>query len=137
MCCSISEKLYLKLDDCSLVIIEVAIIWRRENGDNCWKFFSPRPFVHLETFCLCLVCADDRYYFVSLEKSLSEFAAEKVRASTNFIGFDEVITVSVFIIDRVCPHQITEKSILRNFSISVDLLDVIELSDESGTVLSS
>lgn len=32
------EMTYFKLDDSSLVVVDVAVVWCREDGDNDWKF---------------------------------------------------------------------------------------------------
>lgn len=59
MCYSIYEESYLELDDCSFVVIEVAIVGRGEDSDYGWKLFGAAPMIHLKPISLGLMCPDD------------------------------------------------------------------------------
>jgi hypothetical protein len=80
--------LYLKFDDGAFVVVEIAVIRSRENGDNCWKFLSSRPFIHFEPVSLSLMSTYDRNNFVFLKKLLSELASKEIGTSSHLIIFD-------------------------------------------------
>lgn len=68
--CSELDLNYLEFDDSSLVVIEIAVVRCREDGDDRWKLLSPRPLVHLEALRLSLMGSDYRQYLVLLEELL-------------------------------------------------------------------
>ena len=54
-CCSKLLYFYLELDDCPLVVVEIAVVGSREDGDDSWELFLPSPVVHLEPVGLSLM----------------------------------------------------------------------------------
>ena len=129
--------MYFKFDYSAFVIIEVTIIGCREDGYNCWEFLGSRPFVHLESLSLGFVGPYYRYDSSFFEKTFGQFATKKVRAPPHIIRLDEVVAVSGFRVDWICPNEVTKQSSPRNLSKPIDSLDVIELPQPMATDLSS
>lgn len=48
--------------------------------------------------------------FILLEELFAELSAEEVRTASDIVGFDNFLTVTVIVVDRVRPHQIAEHS---------------------------
>lgn len=78
--------MYLEFYDSSFVVVKIAVVGSRENGDHCWEFLGSWPLVHFESLSLGLVGPDDWYYFGLFEELFSEGSAEKVWASSDIIG---------------------------------------------------
>lgn len=80
---------------------------------------------------------DDRYHLIALKKSLGQLAPEEVGAPAHVVVFDQILAVSVFIVDWIRPHEVAEESGFGYFPEAVDLADIVELSGGVGTDLSS
>jgi len=128
---------YFELDDCGFVIIEIAVVRRREEGDDCWEFLSSGPFIHLEPLSLRLVGPDYRNDLVLLEETLRQLVPEKVGTPAYLVVLHQLVAVPGLVIDGVRPDHVAEESALGDLAEAVDLLDVVELGEEEGTVLSS
>lgn len=76
---------YLEFYDCGFVIIEIAVIRSREEGNDCWEFLRSGPFIHLESLSLRLMGTDDRDDLVLLEEGLGQLITEEVRTSSHLV----------------------------------------------------
>lgn len=128
---------YFEFDYCSLVIIKVTVVWCRKYCNNSWKFLRSRPFIHFESFSLSLMCPNHRNHFIFLKESASELTTKKIWASSHLICLNNPFTKSTFIIDWICPHEITEKAIFRYLPKAINFSDIVKLYYEKDTVFSS
>ena len=76
---------YLEFYDSSLIVIEIAVIWSRKDGDDCWELFGTRPFVHLESFCLGLMGSNDRNNFILFKEMLGQLAPKEIGTPSRVI----------------------------------------------------
>ena len=60
---------YLELDDCAFVVVEVAVVGGRKDGDYGGELLLPAPVVHLEAVGLRLVGSDHRQQPVLAQKT--------------------------------------------------------------------
>jgi hypothetical protein len=52
------EGVVLELDDCPLVVIDIAVVWSAEDGDDDGKVLTSVPPVHFVAIHLGFVCPD-------------------------------------------------------------------------------
>lgn len=82
--------------------------------------------MHLETFLLDLMTAENRQQTVLSQKLLNRFLTKVVGAVTLWVLF-EVTMDGLFVVHRVSPHQVTEYTIEGNLLLAIDLINLIEL----------
>jgi hypothetical protein len=118
---------YFELDDCALVVVEVAVVGGGEDGDDCGELLCARPLIHLEPLGLRLVRPDDGDDLVAFEEALRQLAPEKVGAPPHLVVLYQILTETVLVVHRVRPHQVAEQPSLRDLAETVDLADVVQL----------
>ena len=50
---------YFELDDCSFIIVKIAVVGSREDCDDSGELLLSSPVVHLESVCLSLMSPND------------------------------------------------------------------------------
>ena len=63
-------------DDCTLIMIFTAIIWRAEYGDYRWECLMATPTMHLVAVNLDLMCTDDRNEVVLAQNLFDRIQSE-------------------------------------------------------------
>ena len=75
----------LKLDNCTLVVVNITIVWSRKNCDHNWELARAVPFVHLVSVELCFMSTQNRQKLIFLKESICGVVAKEIRTSTNVI----------------------------------------------------
>lgn len=110
-------------DNCSLVMIFAAIIWRAENCDYRWECLMAAPTVHFVAIDLDLMGANDgnevvlaQDLFDGVQTELDGTLSLHIFAETEFAGFS--------ILHWVGPEEIAEEAVKGRFDESVDRVNV-------------
>mmetsp|Transcript_19137 Transcript_19137/g.38634 ORF Transcript_19137/g.38634 Transcript_19137/m.38634 type:complete len:271 (+) Transcript_19137:1903-2715(+) len=117
------QRIVLKLQNCALVVVAVAVVGSREDRNHCRE---PRPrvgLVHFVPFQLGLVGPDDREQLVLLEEHSSRLTPEEERTPADVVGKKRSHLRDVIFLLFICgvaPENVTEKSISGRFHESVD-----------------
>ena len=120
------DFLTFEFDNCSFVIIYIAVIWSREYCDDYWKTLARIPLMHFITFKLCLVSSDHRKKIVFLEKFVDCFLTKEIRATSNLVCFKKLITIAIIILNRIRPQNITEKTCSRRFLHAFNFIQIFK-----------
>ena len=76
---------YFKFDDCTLVVVHIAIVGSREDGDHDWEFRWSIPFVHLVPVELGLMSSQDGQKSVFVEESIGCRLPKEIRTSSYIV----------------------------------------------------
>lgn len=115
----------IELQNCSLVVVNVAVVRRAENRDHCWKLFGVLVvLVETVTFQLSLVSPDQAYELVGLQQRLDCPVSKEPAAAPHLIPLVLDVDVEVVVLDWVRPQQVAEEPCLRGLPEAVDSVDV-------------
>lgn len=120
------QTIILKDKHARLVFVGAAIVWRREDCDHVGERVLRAPLVHVEAFLLDLVPAENRQHLVLSQQLFHRLLAEVVRAVAFGVLF-EVSVHSFLVLHGVRPQKVAENAVQRDFSESVDLVDLLQL----------
>lgn len=62
------KDFYIKLYDCSFVVVSVTVVGSRKNGDHQRKIVVLVPFVHFEAFELGFMSSDDSEKLICIQE---------------------------------------------------------------------
>ena len=91
------ESVLFELDYGALVVVHVAVIWSREDGDHHWELRGPVPLMHLVPIELSLVSSQDREQLVFMEELVGGLLAEEVRTASHVVLLKPLRTAALFI----------------------------------------
>ena len=96
---------YIEFDDCTLVVVDIAIVWSWEDCDDQWEV-GITPLMHFVAFNLSFVSSDDCQKLICFQKAGGGFSSVEVRTSSNIVEFVFFLALSIVIVDRICPQEI-------------------------------
>jgi hypothetical protein len=79
------QSIIFKLNNGTLIIVNIAIVRSRENSYNYREILRTVPSVHLVTFDLCLVSSNHTKKVISLQELVCCVNSEEIRASSDLI----------------------------------------------------
>lgn len=93
----------LQLDECGLVVIEIAIIRRTKHRNHSRQLLLSLPTIKPKPLQLRLVPPDNTNHLRPVHKVSTQLISEVIRAPSNLIERDHLVGFSLWMIDRISP----------------------------------
>lgn len=90
-----------KLNDGALVVVDVAVVWSRENCNHCREFLCAVPFVHFVSVKLSFMGPQYREELVLLKKGISCLLSKEIRTASDIIRYELLRARTPIIIYRI------------------------------------
>ena len=104
---------YLKFNDSSFIIVDIAVVWGWEYSDNHRELSWAVPLMHFISIKLGLVGPQDTQKLIFMQESVRGILAKEVWASTDVVS-QEPLGASAFVIFYgVRPEYVAEKTYSR------------------------
>jgi len=120
------QGIVLKFDHGSFIVVDVAVVGGREDGDDDREVGVAVPAVHLVAIELGLVRPDDRDQVVALEEAVDGVVPVEVAAPPHVVDPVDVLANPVVVVDGVGPEQVAEDPLPGGFLKSIDLLYIFK-----------
>lgn len=119
----------LVLQNSGLVVVDVEIVGRAEDGHDAGKAGRARLPIHAIAGVLGFVCTDDREQIVLLEEGAGGRVGEEVGASSHVV-VDEILRRLLLaeIFQRVGPQDVAHQPMRRRLAEAVNLFPSISIS---------
>jgi hypothetical protein len=112
----------LVLQDSSLVVVHVQVVWRAEDGHDTWETCRPSLSVHAVSGILGFVRPNDGEQIVLFKECACGGVREKVRASSDMVVDEEVVGLLLSkLLERVGPENITHQAVRGWFPETINL----------------
>lgn len=126
------DRIILNTNNCSLVVIEITVVGSGEHGNESRAFLLPEPLIHLEPISLCLMSSDNGQQAVGLIKLFGQCLTKKVRAPSTIVHLHQSIKITLAIINRISPHQVTKRPFPGNLPEPLNPRNIVEGLDIRG-----
>ena len=127
------HNVVLVLQNRSLVVVNVQIIWSREDGHHAWETGCPGLTVHPIASVLSFVCTNDGKQIVFLQEGAGRRIREEVRTTSDVV-VKEVVAGFLLteVLERVCPEDIAHQTLCGGLPEPVNLVNhwLISRSDD-------
>lgn len=108
------------------VLVHVAVVRRREDGDNHREIPRAIPPVHLKSLSLSLMRSNNTQTLGLFQECLDRRIPKEIRAPPHIIILKGRLRMAIVVIDGIRPHQIAQYALFGNLLKAVDFCDVLQ-----------
>jgi len=110
------------LENSGLVVVDIQIVRRAENGHDAWEACSPCLPVHSVACILSFMRTDDGQQVIFFEETARCGIGEEVRATADIIVDKELLRLFLSeVFQRIRPQDVAHQSVSWGFAKSINL----------------